>query len=94
MYAQFCLRRNQQFKAEHYIQKVIVMRNGEISRELHILLAALLLQRKDYRGCKTHLDAVLDENWTDMHANLLFGFFYSAIGWPEMARKYFAIGKV
>lgn len=70
------------------------MRKGSISRHLRVLLAALLLQRKDYRGAKTHLDAVLDENWTDLHANLLFGFFYSAVGWAEMARKYFAIAKV
>lgn len=29
-----------------------------------------------------------------MHANLLFGFLYHAIGWAEMSRKYFAIAKV
>ena len=61
---------------------------------MRILLASLLLQRKDFHGCKAHLDAVLDSEWKNLHANLLFGFFYKIVGWPEMARKYFAIAKV
>jgi hypothetical protein len=40
------------------------------------------------------LDAVLDRDWLNIHANLLFGFYYKLTGWDEMARKHFAIARV
>ena len=90
----FCLRRNQQLKAEHFLKRVIAIRKGEVSVDMHILFASLYLQRKDYHSAKRHIDSVLDQDWTNLHANLLFGFLYNAIGWKEMSRKYFAIAKV
>jgi hypothetical protein len=36
----------------------------------------------------------LNEDWKNIHANLLFGFYYKLTGWDEMSRKHFAIARV
>jgi hypothetical protein len=56
----FCLRRNQQLKAEHFLKRVVSINKGVVSRDMHILFASLCLQRKDYRLAKHHIDCVLD----------------------------------
>ena len=57
-------------------------------------MGALKMQRENYKAAKLYLDEVLDADWTQSHANLLFGIFYRLIDWPEMSRKHFAIAKV
>jgi Tfp pilus assembly protein PilF len=65
-----------------------------MSKEMHIMMASMMLQRQNFQKTKIHLDAVLDEDWTNVHANLLFGFYYKLTEWDEMARKHFAIARV
>ncbi len=65
-----------------------------MTKELHLTLASLMLQRQNWTATKHHLDAVLDEDWQNIQANLLFGFYYKLTNWDEMARKHFAIAKV
>lgn len=93
-YAMYCLGNNQQLKAEQFLAKVLKLNGGHISTDLQILMASLMLQRKDFNKCKQHLDTVLDGEWKHLHANLLLGFLYKMIGWNEMARKHLAIAKV
>ena len=39
------------------------------------------------------MNYILDQEWTNSNANLLFGLIYKHEDWPEMARKHFAIAK-
>lgn len=91
-FALFSLKFDMQAKAEQYLDKVIVLRG--MTKEMHLMLASMMLQRKNFEQTKLHLDAVLDEDWKNIHANLLFGFYYKLTGWDEMARKHFAIARV
>ena len=65
-----------------------------MTKEMHLTFAALMLQRQNWTATKHHLDAVLDEDWQNIPANLLFGFYYKLTNWDEMSRKHFAIAKV
>ena len=58
------------------------------------MLASVMLQRNNFAKTKEHFDAVLNEDWKNIHANLLFGFYYKLTGWDEMSRKHFAIARV
>jgi hypothetical protein len=40
------------------------------------------------------LDIILDQDWKNIHANILYGFYYKMTEWHEMSRKHFAIAKV
>jgi len=88
----FSLKFHMQAKAEQYLDRVIQLQG--MSKEMHIMMASMMLQRKNFQKTKIHLDAVLDEDWTNIHANLLFGFYYKLTEWDEMARKHFAIARV
>lgn len=91
-FALFSLKYHMQAKAEQYLDKVIALKG--MSQEMHLMLASIMLQRQNWQQTKLHLDAVLDKDWLNIHANLLFGFFYKLTGWDEMARKHFAIARV
>lgn len=91
-FALFSLKFGMQAKAEQYLDRVIKL--SSMTQEMHLMLAAMMLQRQNFQKTKMHLDAVLDEDWTNVHANLLFGFYYKLTKWDEMARKHFAIAKV
>ena len=62
--------------------------------DMRLMLAALMIQRKDFRTAKIHLDHILDNDWQHEFANLLFGFLYKLTNWPQMSRKHLAIAKV
>ena len=62
--------------------------------EMHLIYAALMLQRKNLAKTKYHLDVILDQDWKNIHANVLYGFYYKLTEWHQMARKHFAIAKV
>lgn len=91
-FALFSLKFNMQAKAEQYLHQVINIQG--MTKEMHLMLAGMMLQRQNFQQTKIHLDAVLDEDWTNIHANLLFGFYYKLTEWDEMARKHFAIARV
>jgi len=93
-YAQFCLRYGLQIKAEQCLLRQINCEGGDITTDMRICLASLLVQRQNYHGARAHLDVVLDADWTHLNANLLYGLIYKLTGWPEMSRKHFAIAKV
>lgn len=61
--------------------------------DMRLFLASLMVQRKNYSEARTHLNFILDQEWTNSNANLLFGLIYQHESWPEMARKHFAIAK-
>jgi len=61
--------------------------------EMRLFLAALLVQRKNFTEARKHLNHILDQDWMNSFANLLFGLIYKHEGWAEMARKHFAIAK-
>lgn len=58
------------------------------------MLAAMMLQRGNFQQTKVHLDAILDEDWKNIHANLLFGLYYKLTEWDQMERKHFGIARV
>ena len=58
------------------------------------MLAAMMLQRGNFQQTKVHLDAILDEDWKNIHANLLFGLYYKLTAWDQMERKHFGIARV
>lgn len=62
--------------------------------DCRLFLAALMVQRQNYHEARVHLNFILDQDWTHMNANLLFGLIYKHENWPEMSRKHFAIAKV
>lgn len=61
---------------------------------MHLMLAAMMLQRGNFQQTKVHLDAILDEDWKNIHANLLFGLYYKLTEWDQMERKHFGIARV
>ena len=61
---------------------------------MRIFLASLYVQRQNYHEARKHLNIVLDEDWTHLNANLLYGLIYKHNNWPEMSRKHFAIAKM
>lgn len=67
---------------------------SRLDTDMRIMLAALMIQRQNFREAKVHLNRVLDDEWTHEFGNLLFSFLYKLTGWPEMARKHEAIAKV
>lgn len=92
-YAQFALRNNMQIKAEQFLTRVCKLDETRLDTDMRIMLAALMIQRQNFREAKDHLNAVLDEQWTHEYGNMLFSFLYKLTGWPEMARKHLAIAK-
>lgn len=67
---------------------------GDIDHEMRLFLASLMVQRQNFSEARVHLNKILDEDWTHMSANLLFGLIYKHENWLEMSRKHFAIAKV
>lgn len=65
-----------------------------MDNETRLFIAALMVQRKNYHEAREHLNHILDQDWTNSSANLLFGLIYKHENWQEMARKHFAIAKV
>lgn len=82
-----------QIKAEQFLRKVWQLDESRLDTDMRLMLAALMIQRQNYREAKEHLNAVLDEEWTHEYGNMLFSFLYKLTGWPEMARKHLAISK-
>ena len=93
-FAQFCLRYGLQIKAEQCLYKMIDCNGGYMDHEMRLFLASLMVQRRNFSEARVHLNTILDEDWTNMSANILFGLVYKHEGWPEMSRKHFAIAKV
>lgn len=91
-FALFSLKYDMQAKAEQYLDKVIALKG--LDKDMHLMLASMMLQRSNWQQTKNHLDSVLDKDWCNINANLLFGFYYKLTGWDEMARKHFAIARV
>jgi len=83
-----------QIKAEQFIKKVCELDSSRLNTDMHLMMAALYIQRQNYREAKVHLNTVLDEDWQHMFANLLFSFLYKLEGAHEMSRKHMAIAKV
>ncbi len=92
-FALFSLKYKMQAKAEQYLDCAVALQGG-MTPEMHIMYAALMLQRKNLAKTKYHLDIVLDQDWKNIHANILYGFYYKMTEWHEMSRKHFAIAKV
>lgn len=80
-FAQFCLRYDLQIKAEQCVYKTIECKGGQMDNETRLFIAALLVQRKNYHEARQHLNHILDQDWTNSSANLLFGLIYKAEGW-------------
>jgi tetratricopeptide (TPR) repeat protein len=93
-YAQFALRHGMQIKAEQFIKKVCLLDETKLNTEMRLILAALYIQRQNWREAKDHLNEVLDEDWQHQFANMLFAFLYKLTGENEMSRKHLAIAKV
>jgi predicted Zn-dependent protease len=60
-FALFSLKYQMQAKAEQYLDRVIALKG--MSKEMHLMLASMMLQRQNWQETKNHLDAVLDEDW-------------------------------
>merc|ERR1712060_356542 len=82
-FAQFCLRYDLQIKAEQCVYKTIECRGGEMDMDMRLFLAALMVQRNNYPEAREHLNIILDQDWTNQCANILFGIIYKSEKWPE-----------
>jgi Tfp pilus assembly protein PilF len=61
---------------------------------LNIIMGAMNLQNEKYNKAYKHLFTVLEEDWHNIHANILMSFMYTAINRPGLSRKHLAIAKV